>query len=63
MTEEKTPALLITHCPYCGSQDISELNRIEGHEVESVALFCLTCDEMCVIDRGFNEPGEYTNEP
>lgn len=46
-----TNALLIMACPYCGSPDVHEVNRVEGHMVESVAVECLTCDEGCVIDR------------
>lgn len=46
-------SLLIMACPYCGSPDVHEINRIEGHQVETVAVSCLTCDESFVIDRSF----------
>lgn len=48
------PSLLIMACPYCGAaykNGMPELNRVEGHCVESVAVWCEQCDEECVIDR------------
>lgn len=47
--------LLITHCPYCGSTDVHELHRNEGHQIESVAIACLSCDEECIIERNLDE--------
>lgn len=48
--------LLIMACPYCGSRDVHEVNRVEGHCVESVAACCLSCDEEFVIDRNLDRP-------
>jgi hypothetical protein len=44
----------IVYCPYCGSQDVHELQRVEASELESVMVCCLSCDEQCVIDRDVN---------
>ena len=52
------PHLLIMNCPYCGSSDIAETSRVEGPEVESVWVFCLTCDEECVINRKLDDDDE-----
>jgi len=41
-------------CPYCGSGDVHELNRIEGMCVESVACCCLSCDEEFTVDRNLD---------
>jgi hypothetical protein len=54
--------LLIMACPYCGSSDVHELNRIEGHAVESVAVCCLSCDEECSIDRNLDVNTEDTED-
>lgn len=47
-------SLAIMACPYCGSPDVHEVNRTEGHMVESVAACCLSCDEEFTIDRNLD---------
>lgn len=54
--------LLITACPYCGSSDVHELQRTEGHMLESVWIACLSCDEECLIDRNVDEPFQRETE-
>jgi hypothetical protein len=54
--------LLIMACPYCGSSDVHELNRTEGHAVESVAVCCFSCDEECSIDRNLDVNTEDTED-
>ena len=51
-------SLLIMACPYCGSSDVHETNRVEGHCVETVAIWCCSCDEECNIDRNLDRSGE-----
>lgn len=56
-------SLLIMNCPYCGGHDIAEISRIESHLVEMAVILCLTCDEVCCIDRNLDDNEENkTNE-
>jgi hypothetical protein len=50
-----TPELLIKFCPYCGSTDIHEVERLVGPEVEVATAWCLGCDEWCEINRKVDE--------
>lgn len=52
--QEYQPALLIMACPYCGSGCVHELNREEGPMVESVAVWCDSCDEEFDVNRNLD---------